>query len=157
MVRLLLAVLLTGFAELASADAIATRFGQVTAQRAVKSSSDFVVAFAGVELARVAADAITLRRVTTSVGNDEYVIVEKTLPGLHCHYEYMLVSVDGVRGTSRISPPFANCLELEGARAARDSVKLTFHSPFIDGVARHQEHYVWAGGRLRKLRRSASA
>ena len=133
----------------ARAAELVSRFGTVTALKADASDTSLTIAIDHRPLATVEADDISLYRVTARKDAFEYLIVEKWLPGLHCHRQYMLLEILPDKATA-LSPAFGNCMELEGATLARGGVEIALRSPFIEGVKPHTEMYFWKNGKLQK-------
>lgn len=128
----------------AGAENLPSRYGAVVTAPAKAGS--FEVSLEGRPLAVIAAESLSLTRVTPK-GAREYVVIEKWLPGLHCHTEYQVLTIHPDRRT-RLSPSFGKCMELHEAAYLAQGVKVRLRSPVAAGGKRQDAVYLWAHGKL---------
>lgn len=135
-------------ASVARAEPVTTRFGTVDWQARDDGQSDVV--WQGRTLVTIAADDVTLFRVTLDQGNNEYVIVQSWVPGLNCHNTYRLLHLQA-DGRALVSPAFGNCTELTGALPEHGGVTVELTETVRKrGKAVHQRYH-FHQGRLRRI------
>lgn len=127
---------------------LTTRFGRVTTIDSDQSGRSHVT-FEGQSVTTIEADSVSLYRVSVASGGVEYVIVEKWLPGLNCHNEYLVLSIKEDRSFN-LTPTFGECMKLEGASFAKGVASIKLRSPpSLPGKTRF-ETYVVENGTARK-------
>ena len=134
--------------QCSSAADLVTRFGKVVSTDSDKDGNSHI-SYEGRSVLSLEADSVSLYRVSAASGGVEYVILEKWIPGLNCHNEYLVLSIKEDR-TFKVSPSFGECMTLEGASFAKGiaSVKLRT-PPSLPGKTRF-ETYVIENGIARK-------
>jgi hypothetical protein len=142
----LVAILL--ISQNSSASDLVTRFGRVRSTDQDKAGNSRV-SINGRTVALFEADAISLYRVSIASGPTEYVIIEKWIPGLNCHNEYLILYINEDRSV-KLSPPFGECMKLEGATFAKGMASVKLRTPpSLPGKVRF-ETYVIGNGTVRK-------
>jgi hypothetical protein len=127
------------------AENIGSRYGAIVTSPG-KVEGSFIVSFEGKQIAVIEAESVSLNRVTPN-GEAEYIVIEKWLPGLHCHTQYMVLTIHPDKRT-QLSPSFGECMELQGATYLKQGVKVSLRSPSISGVKQHKARYIWSNGKL---------
>ncbi|MFB9241077.1 hypothetical protein IV454_29880 [Massilia antarctica] len=94
----------------------------------------------GKKIATIGADSASLFRIT-SMAEREYIIVQASRPGLHCHHSYLLLELSD--GAPKVSKEFGQCRDLGGAgmSGAAPVVHLNNPADRQTGV----ESYQWQG------------
>lgn len=106
---------------------LVTRFGKVTSTDSDKEGNSHV-SFDGRPVISFEADAVSLYRVSVASGGMEYVILEKWVPGLNCHNEYLVLSIKEDR-TFKLTPSFGECMKLEGAAFVKGVASIKLRTP----------------------------
>ncbi|MBW8306619.1 MAG: hypothetical protein K0M46_07240 [Thiobacillus sp.] len=132
----------------ASAESISSRYGTVATTEVPNSEGAFAVSFENKILATIEAEDVSLIRVTP-YGKDEHIIIQKGMPGLHCHYEFQLLTIKQDKKT-KLSPSFGECMELKAATYLAQGVQIKLVSPYIEGKKPRIDTYTWANEKLTK-------
>lgn len=127
------------------AETLESRYGAVATAPA-KTGDSWIVSLDGREVAVIEAESVSLSRVTPNGPLDD-IIIEKWLPGLHCHHEYLVLTILP-DGRTRLSPSFGECMELQGAVALVQGVRVRLRSPASPGVKQREALYLWSNGEL---------
>jgi hypothetical protein len=132
------------FSQLSFAADLVTRFGKVTSTDSDKDGNSHVE-FEGRPVGTFEADAISLYRVSISSGEMEYVILEKSVPGLNCKNEYLILSIKEDR-TFKLSSMFGECMKLEGAAFTKGIASITLRTPpSLPGKTRFETYFIENG------------
>jgi hypothetical protein len=125
------------------AEELRSRYGTVTASPVSGVEARYRIALEGKDVTTVAAEDVKLHRVVPR-GNDEYIVVEKWNPGLHCHYDYLLLTVRKDKST-QTSPSFGKCHRLASANHVQEGIRLVLRST---GPTEGKQTYDWIDGHL---------
>ncbi|PRC90858.1 hypothetical protein [Solimicrobium silvestre] len=138
--------------DVAIAEEIVSRYGKISAVELPNKSGSYSIGLDDKSITTVDALAVSLYRVTPSKNEKvENIIVEKVLPGLNCHNEYLLVTISQDR-KSIFSPSFGKCMELDGVENLNERVTIRLHSTEINTNNKLRiDSYVWANGKLNKI------
>ncbi|NHZ83494.1 hypothetical protein F2P44_30135 [Massilia sp. CCM 8695] len=120
-----------------STDSIETRHGRVDV---IADADATHLLVAGKKIATLGVGSASLFRIT-SAAEREYIIVQGSRPGLHCHYSYRLLALSD--SGPKVSKEFGECLDLGGAgmSGAEPVVHLNSRVDPEAGV----ETYQWQG------------
>jgi hypothetical protein len=151
LVRRTLSVLVAALAALpllASAASTATRYGNA---EVTPEGNAFVLSFGGTRIATFEGLGVDLHRVTAA-GADDYLIVDRLLPGLHCRHEFSVLQISPA-GVTVLSKTFGECTELAGTKHLPHGIIVRTRSPHVEGNKQQQSRtYQWSKGRLAELR-----
>jgi len=126
---------------------IASRYGVVKALPVSASDNTFTLAFDGKRLAQIEAESVSLLRVTPH-GKQEHIVLERWMPGLHCHKAYMLLTITQDKKAT-VSPSFGECMDLAAVTYLKDGVRIKLRASY-DAGAKHPKitSFTWAHGQL---------
>jgi hypothetical protein len=128
---------------------LTTQYGVLKASELALHTSIYALTFDDKPLGTVEAEGLRMYRVTAPSNNAAYVIVDKSLSGLHCLHEFSLVKVTSATEV-KLSESFGNCMELQGAKLSEGGVKVFLQSPFIEGKQSENEEWTWEADVLRE-------
>lgn len=146
MLRYIFSVLLS-FSLLAPAfaESISTRYGTLST---TQSENLTKISLENVSLTNLEAESASFFRVTPK-GSEEHIIIQKWFPGLHCHHEFVLLTIYPNRNT-QFSPAFGSCMELKAAKYLRNGAQITLVTPQIEGVKQSEMSFFWVNHKLTK-------
>lgn len=131
----------------ALAESVSTRYGNVAATQA---TNGIEISFENSTITSLDAESVSLLRIAPK-GQDEYVLMQQWLPGLHCHYAFMLLTIYPNK-TTQLSPTFGNCMELKSVQALKNGVKVTLSTPQIGQTMPRYTSFWWRDRTLSKVR-----
>ena len=125
-----------------AAERVSSRYGDVSAER--RGEGVFVISFKDSPVAKAAADAVSLYRVTRNRAT-EYVIVELWQPGLNCRHSYVMLALHA-KGKAQTSPVFGQCTELRGVSHVAGGVEIELRSTGLAAASKSiPERYLFSG------------
>jgi hypothetical protein len=137
--------LLLVLANAAAAAELDSRYGQISATP-MPGATAYLVSLDGRGLLTVPAQQVSLHRLLPR-GKDEFLIVETWQPGLHCHSEFVLLTIHPDQSFAA-SPRFGACHDLKSAAALRQGVRIVLSST-VDPT--RVETFFWIDGKLSRL------
>jgi len=137
---------------------VSTRYGDVVVVNSANIKDAFDISLSNKLLTTIKASDTQLNSVEDiefslipSSGKNEYVLISKWSPGLHCHYEFVLLEINPDKKTI-FSSSFGACMELAAVKSLDHGAEISLISPLISGERNSTETYLWAKGKITKVR-----
>jgi hypothetical protein len=128
---------------------VESRYGVVKALPISAGEKTLNLLFEDKQIAQLEAESVSLLRVTPN-GEQEHIVIEKWMPGLHCHKTYMLLTITQEKKAA-VSPPFGECMELAAATYLKNGVTRKLRASYNpDAMHPKYTSFTWANGQLHK-------
>lgn len=124
---------------------IQTPYGVLEAAE-IPATNSYALTFGGHQIGKLEADAVSLQRVSAPANGPAYIIVSKSISGLNCRQEFVLVKI-GSPTSATVSDSFGNYMELAGAEPLADGVRVTLKG----AVKKETEQWTWQNGVLSRM------